>query len=185
MSPSNDVIVDEKQHYESDEEALAISSYPQHVISEQIAMTMFPGARSLQINEAPNPLMAVVTAGPSGTTLPLGHTHDHAQRERVQGPLVIAAASGSSMDASRFFIAGDADFLTNSYFPYLSSSALALAIFRWASREQQDVHAEPAIPVFENLVLSQTQMKALFGVLVIAIPGLVLLAGIGIWWRRR
>ena len=188
------VVVDEAQHYENDNEALAISSYPQHVISEDIAMTIIPGARSIILAKEQTGLVPIVTASPTAKTVQLNHSHhddnriDDSTQKRIgegDSPPVLMAATARQNEKTRFLIAGDADFLTNSYYPYLSNSGLALSIYRWASNERKGVNAEPAIPVFQTLTLSQMQMKALFIGLVFGVPGGVLLIGLLVWWRQK
>ena len=185
----NNVLIDDEQHYETDNEALAISSYPQHVITKEIAMTIFPGARSLQLDKTTEKTQAIVAGNASTESLRLGHVrepHRHENEENAQysSPPVLMAVADSRTGPGRLLVAGDADFLTNSYFPYLSNSALALAIFHWASGEQDAVKTEPAIPVYETLLLSQAQMNVLFLVLVFGVPSLVLLIGAIVWWKR-
>lgn len=220
ISLENTVVIDDKQHHEQDVESLAVSSYPNHVITERIAMTIFPGARSLKIDESNAELAAVVNGSVYSRKMILGvdsHQHPHAHEDgtnseplkshspndhdirdgvqdfkevavggdKKEAPPVIIAVKESSGGKGKLVVAGDADFLTNSYFPYLSNSSLALSIFRWALGEQDAIRTEPTLPVFQTVVLTQPQMRLLFALLVIGLPCAVLLVGFIIWLRNR
>lgn len=210
ISVENTVVFDERQHHEQDIESLAVSNYPQHVITERIAMTIFPGARSLKINASNKDVTALVSGSAYSQKMDLRgaaseHVHKHedgtlsshqhgdnqdeveetASDESAETPPVIIAVKESSGGKGKLVVAGDADFLTNSYFPYLSNSSLALSIFRWALGEQDAVRTEPALPVYQTLVLTQPQMRWLFALLVVGLPSAVLLVGFIVWLRSR
>lgn len=191
MRLNNNLVTDEDQNHAGDKEALAITNYPSHRITKDIAMTVFPGVRTISLSKSDDLSEALVAASSSSRAHGLEqaddlhyHVHPTAQDETREARVIVALREASS-GQGRFLLAGDADFLTNSYFPYLSNSALALSIFHWASGEQTAYQLEPRMPVYESLILSQEQMTALFGTLVFGLPGLVLLFGLVVWWRNK
>ncbi|MGR8947754.1 MAG: Gldg family protein [Gammaproteobacteria bacterium] len=179
----NTVLTDAEQHHETNAQSIAISSYPGHVITDKVSMVIFPGARSLKVEKTEHSLSSVVVANRSTNRLLLDAA-PLAEQPEAQPP-IIAVAKDTTQTSGKLLVAGDADFITNSYFPYLSNSALAIAIYRWAVGEHDAIDTQPVIPVFERIVLTQSDMDKLFFGLVIALPGLVMLLGGLVWFRQR
>jgi len=206
VSINDDVVVDEKQHHEQDIETLAISSYPNHIVTNKVAMTLFPGARSLEIVGQEQILMPLVKGSVSSKSIPidkLGHDAEHShhdqqenhssepksasqqyQAQQAIAPTIVALKEATDR-GGKLLVGGDADFLSNSYYPYLSNSALAVSIFRWAVGEQDKIKIEPNLPVLDTIVMSQPQMRLLFLLLVVGLPGTVLTFGVFVWWRNK
>jgi len=85
----------------------------------------------------------------------------------------------------RAIIVGDGDFASNSFLPYLSNGDLAMAMVRWLVREERTTTVATRIPVPPMILLSGAQMKAIFLLVEVALPLLVLALGVVVWWRRR
>ncbi len=188
----NTILVDQQQHHETDVQSIAISAYPAHPVTKQIAMAIFPGARSL-VTEKETQFAPLVTGNKTtekfflhrahgGDTAPSLHPTE--QATTAERP-IIAIAKDEDAQSGKLIVFGEADFLTNSYFPYLSNNALALSIFRWAADEQEAVATKPVVPVFQRIILTREDMNKLFFGLVVGLPGLILLIGAVIWLRRR
>jgi hypothetical protein len=100
----------------------------------------------------------------------------------IEGRLAEAAPDSSPM---RAIVVGDSDFASNSFLPYLANSDLALAMTRWLLREERLTTVPTRIPVPPMIVLSNTQMRAIFLLIAIALPLLAVALGLLTWWRRR
>ena len=185
------ILVDEQQHHETDVESIAIAAYPEHPITKQIAMTIFPGARTLAIERSEVGLTRLVSANKSSQKVFLDELQSNGERPKPRParsdgsaePPIIALAKRENENNGKLIVFGDADFLTNSYFPYLSNNALALALYRWAVGESEAVAVAPPVAVFERIILTRGDMNLLFGGLVIGLPSLVLLIGGVVWFR--
>ena len=186
------ILVDQKQHHETDAQSIAISAYPVHPVTKQIAMAIFPGARSL-VMEKEIQFAPLVTGNKTSEKYFLHHHHEgdiapslqRTEQATTPEPPIIAVAKDEDAQSGKLVVFGEADFLTNSYFPYLSNNALALSIFRWAADEQEAVATKPIVPVFQRIVLTREDMNKLFFGLVVGLPGLILLIGAGVWLSRR
>ncbi|MEM7467478.1 MAG: Gldg family protein [Pseudomonadota bacterium] len=186
---NHDVIVDRQHHHENNIETLAITSYPQSVLTRDIAMTIFPGASSLSINPQFAALEPVVTAGPSAALSviraqdsPLSEVSS--ETKQTAAPVFIVKKEADDV-GGKLLIAGEADFLTNTYFPYLSNSAFALAIYRWAVGEEDSVQTAPSLPVLNTVILTNRQMRQIFFLLVVVLPLAVVAVGAVVWLRQR
>ena len=85
----------------------------------------------------------------------------------------------------RAIVVGDSDFASNSFLPYLANSDLALAMTRWLLREERLTTVPTRIPVPPMIVLSNTQMRTIFLLIVLVLPFLAVALGLLTWWRRR
>lgn len=207
VSPAPAIVIDEVQHYAGDQEMVAALSYPPHPVTKNLSFAFFPGVRPLELG-LPAPGIereAIVTSSANATTLPLAanpahehehehdhaarHEHDHAPAKPVRGTAVLAAAVSGRLapDAApfRLVVVGDSDFASNSFYPYMSNSRLALAIVRWLSGEEASAAIDARVDVVESIELSRTQQRILFVLIVIALPGLIAAIGAAAWWRRR
>ena len=98
------------------------------------------------------------------------------------------AAEGTLRDGARPFravIAGDGDFASNSFFPYMANSDLALSMVRWLAREEKSTAVATHVPVPAMILLTGPQMHTVFLCVVIALPLAPIAVGAGVWWRRR
>ena len=80
---------------------------------------------------------------------------------------------------------GDADFASNSYFPYMANSDLALSMVRWLVREERTPKVRASVPVPPMVLLTTRQMQRIFTTLEILLPLSVVVVGAVVWWRRR
>ncbi|MCP2132677.1 GldG family protein [Bradyrhizobium ottawaense] len=187
----NGVIVDPKDHYFTDEQMIAVSRYGTHPVTRGLALSFYPSARPLEL---------VRTQGV--TTIPLiaSSTEGYVIADRLgnnaaaaAGPRaakLTAAASEGRISANatapfRLFVAGDADFVSNSFFPYLANSDVVLAALAWLTREERAPTMKPPVEVLPTVTLTNDQMRGIFLVTVLLIPGLIAFAGGTMWWLRR
>ncbi|MCW5620607.1 MAG: hypothetical protein KIS79_05825, partial [Burkholderiales bacterium] len=200
VKPEQKVVVDPLNHYAIDPEMVAVAGYDPHPITRPVSMTFFPGIRPL----------AEVTPAPGVQVFPIiRSSRDSYVRAvaPVEARQVIAdatraspatpqpgtqtlgiAAEGTLPNGTRAFravIIGDGDFASNSFFPYLANSDLALSAVRWLVREERAAPVATRIPVPPMILLTQPQMQMVFLVLVVGLPLASILVGGAVWWRRR
>ena len=85
----------------------------------------------------------------------------------------------------RVVIVGDGDFASNSFFPYMANSDLALSMVRWAVGEDRQPVIRPSIPVLPMVLLTKRQMQQIFIAVEVVLPLTVMIGGAVVWWRRR
>ena len=203
------VVVDPLSHYATDAEMVAITSYAASPITRNLSMSFFPGARPLiETTPAPGLLRTPLFSssrdsyvrrveatraeglGPSpGTRI---ESDPSAVTLAEAGPRLLAAAIEGRLPAAapdsvpmRAIVVGDSDFASNSFLPYLANSDLALAMTRWLLREERLTTVPTRIPVPPMIVLSNTQMRTIFLLIVVVLPFLAVALGLLTWWRRR
>jgi len=200
-----DVVIDPLDHYSTDPEVVAVPVYERHPITRSIALTFFPGIRSLTLLPPP----PGVTSGPLFLSSPKSYTRPvptvderRPGRDDVAAPSataperpgrrILAAAlegawpgAGPGSKPFRLVVVGDGDFASNSYLPYMANSDLALAMVRWAVREEHAPTVAVRMPVPRLILLTKSQMQRIFLGIEVLLPLGVMALGVVVWWRRR
>jgi len=188
------VVVDPLDHYFTDEQMVAVTRYATHTITRGLALSFYPGVRPLVVRPAPGiTVTPLFLSSAESSVQPLPGTAAEKAAATVRGPQVLAIASAGVWPGApkarptpfRLVVIGDADFASNSFFPYMSNSDLALAILAWLVREERAPTMKPPIEVLPTVVLTQRQVYGIFAVTVLGLPGLVAAIGGVVWWRRR
>jgi hypothetical protein len=60
-----------------------------------------------------------------------------------------------------------------------------LASIAWLAREERAPTMRPPVEVLPTVTLTGEQMRSIFIVTVLVMPGLIAVAGGAMWWRRR
>jgi hypothetical protein len=184
------VIVDPRDHYFTDEQMIAVSRYGAHPVTRGLSLSFYPGARPLETVAAPD--VHVVPLAVSSTESYIISDRLGTRVDPETGPpaarIIALASEGRITEAAnpfRLIVAGDADFVSNSFFPYLGNSDVVLAGIAWLTREERAPTMKPPVEVLPTVTLTGAQMRGIFIVTVLLMPGLVAFAGVAMWWRRR
>jgi hypothetical protein len=199
-----DVVIDPLDHYSTDPEVVAVPVHERHPITRNIALTFFPGVRALTLLPPPAGVtsaslflsslesyvravtpVAERTPERAGSTSPATASSRPGRRSlgvAIEGTWPGAAAAGQPF---RLVVVGDGDFASNSFIPYMANSDLALAIVRWAAREEQTPTVAVRMPVPRLVLLTKSQMQRVFLIIEVILPLSVVAVGAVVWWRRR
>jgi len=202
VAVEQDVVIDPLDHYSTDPEVVAVPVFEQHPITRNIALTFFPGIRSLTLSSPP----------PGVTSAPLFRSSTESYTRQVQavserqpgdagaarptaapagaGRRVLGAAiegiwPGGGGKPFRLVVVGDGDFASNSFLPYMANGDLALAMLRWLVREERTSAVTVRMPVPPLVLLTKSQMQRIFLVIEVLLPLSVVAVGAVVWWRRR
>jgi hypothetical protein len=185
------VVVDPTEHYFTDEQMIAVSRYGRHPVTRGLALSFYPGARPLEVLPAPGVQVTPLAASSADSYVIANRLGDHSKsRSGPRSSQIIALAADGRLNGSaaanfRMIVAGDADFASNSFFPYLANSDAVLAEISWLTREERAPAMKPPVEVLPTVSLTGEQMRGIFLVTVLLIPGLIAFAGSAMWWWRR
>ena len=196
------VIVDPKSHYTSDPEMVAVTGYDKNPITKDVSFTFYPGARAMELQKPADGIRVapLISSSNESYLKPVAAVSQReietsviaplSAEERKPQPHVFAAAvagelPGKDSKPFRAVVMGDGDFASNSFFPYMANSDLALSMIRWLVGEEANTPVSSRIPVPPMILLTQEQMRAVFLILEVLLPLLVVVAGGIVWWRRR
>lgn len=103
----------------------------------------------------------------------------------VEAEAVAAESNEEDTPQYRLVVFGDSDFLTDLDISNAGNSVLAANTFNWLTAREDLVGIPPRDVEQVSLFLSQKQMRNLLLLVLVAMPGAAILAGIFIWRRRR
>ncbi len=86
---------------------------------------------------------------------------------------------------ARLVVVGDSDFASNTYLNLSGNRDLILNIISWLAQEEGLISIRPRDEVPRVVTLTEAQIKGLFYLTVLILPGLFLVIGSLVWLRRR
>jgi ABC-2 type transport system permease protein len=189
LSIEDGVVVDPVNHYGTDQEQAAVPYYPPHPITEQITLTVFPGARPIGLRGRVAGLTSteLVATSKDSYVRPLDPSVHPADKP---GPRLLAAAmEGSWPDTGgppfRLVLVGNASFAANAFFPYASNGDLAVSMIRWCAADTATPLLKSETYSLPEMRLTHRQMQVTFLLVEVLLPLSVMLFGAAVWWRRR
>jgi hypothetical protein len=196
-----DVVIDPLDHYSTDPEVVAIPVYDDHPATRGLALTFFPGIRSITLVPPPSgvtvaPLFRSSVESYTRVTRPVaerepierapsvasGRKTRHTLAAAAEGMWPTSTASGTPF---RLIVVGDGDFASNSFLPYMANADLAVSMVRWLVHEENTPSVASRIPVPPLVLLTKRQMQQIFLAVEVFLPLGVVLCGAVVWWRRR
>jgi ABC-2 type transport system permease protein len=196
------VVIDPLNHYASDDDKVAVPYYPPHPITSRVALTIFADARPITVTHPPASIATSVLVSSSNDSylrpLPTDAqetppTPEAGTRSAPRGPAILAVAlegrwpeDAASLDRPfRLVLVGNSNFVSNSYFPYVSNGDLAVGIVRWLAGDEAIPAVKPQRLSLEQIDLTARQMRDIFVIVELMLPLSVALLGGIVWWRRR
>jgi ABC-type uncharacterized transport system involved in gliding motility auxiliary subunit len=189
VRPGDGFVVDPVDHYFTDEQMIAVTKYARHPITRGLALSIYPGARPVEAVRASN-VSATELFSSSAQSYRVGDRLRAAEEavNAPRGPIPLAVAAEGRLgsdDPFRIVVLGDADFASNSFFPYLANADMVLGCISWLIREERAPVGKRPVEVLPTVALTGSQVRAIFIATVLVLPGSVALLGGLVWWRRR
>jgi gliding motility-associatede transport system auxiliary component len=205
----NNVIVDVSGA--TNEPSIAVAAtYPLHAITERFAtLTIYPIARTVDAVSGGvnghNPQTIVETSRASWAesnfaSLSTGVQMDEKSGDKT-GPLPVgvavsgpastegqtaaAATDNAPKPETRVVVFGDSDFATNAYAGVPGNPNLFANAVNWLAQQENLIAIRPTEAADRRVTMTPGQQWMAFMTSVLVVPGLVFLAGIYTWWRRR
>ena len=193
----NNVVIDAYGYQAFQSALFAVGyQYPSHAITQQMGtmVTGFQGARSVSANAAAgadfSKTQIILTVDQSWGETDMAslqnNTVKYDKGVDLAGPVSLGVAATGNTSNARLVVFGDSDFATNLYYGFYGNSDMIVNSVDWASKEENLISLTPKTTVTRTLIQPKTYTMnlILLGVLVI-IPGIVLVSGVGSWWNRR
>ena len=198
----------------TDESVPVAASYPPHPITENFnLMTAYPLARSMSPVEGgvngrtAQKLVETSKASWGETNLKslTGGQPAKMDDDDKKGPVSLAVAVATPAAAApppppkdakkdseapkpaetRIVAFGDSDFASNGALGVSGNRDLFLNTVNWLAQQENLISIRPRDPEDRRITLTADQERRIFYLTVLIVPGLVLLAGVQTWWRRR
>jgi len=189
------------------------AKYQPHAITDRFNLiTAFRLARSVTPIEGTTSgkfAQTIVETSPSSwaesdirTLMGSGQVSRDLDKGDKAGPISLAAAvSSPATDApkpaegeaaddrptpeTRVVVFGDSDFASNAWLGIQGNRDLFMNSVNWLAQQENLISIRPRDPQDRRITLTSDQQWRIFLLTVLVIPGLILLAGVQTWWRRR
>lgn len=170
-----------------------VVKYPYHEITHNLNgyRTFFPFVRSITLApevKGAKSVSAILATSPASWAETDFSTAEHRYTEGVDtpGPVYIGAAAEDTATGARLVVFGNAGFVANQNLsPHVANLDLFMNAVNWLTEEDELISIRPKQPGDHRLYLTAFQMNLTLFTTVIAIPLVVFLTGVGVWWKRR
>jgi ABC-type uncharacterized transport system involved in gliding motility auxiliary subunit len=173
--------------------ALVTSYESQPIVSDMKGTaTGFPLSRSLEIKNTDKASVQKMfdSSSSSLATTNLSSTAVSVDDPKnKKGPLTLAAAgtynTGKENSQGRFVVVGSSSWLDNGLINFNGNSDLALNTINWLSSDEDLISIRPKEREDRRITMTQAQLGWVRATSQFLLPGIVIVAGIGVWWKRR
>ena len=173
--------------------ALVTSYESQPIVSEMKGTaTGFPLSRSIEIKSTDKTSVQKLFDS-SSTSLATANLSSASVNvndpKNKKGPLTIAAAgtynTGKENSQGRFVVVGSSSWLSNGFINFNGNNDLALNAINWLSSDEDLISIRPKEREDRRITMTRSQLTWVRATSQFLLPGLVVVAGIGVWWKRR
>jgi ABC-type uncharacterized transport system involved in gliding motility auxiliary subunit len=154
-------------------------------------MSFFPLARTVSIADKsksdPQTVELLKTSSRSFTTPKLEREVRYDPKTDMMGPLslAVAASKKASEKGARLVVFGDSDFASNEAVGQASNGDLFLNSVDWLAQDENLISIRPKKVTNRSVNLTAGGAIALRWLDLFGLPGVVIIVGIIIWWKRR
>jgi ABC-type uncharacterized transport system involved in gliding motility auxiliary subunit len=154
--------------------------------------TGFPLSRSLEVKNGDKTSVQKLFDSSSAslaTTNLSSAAVDVNDPKNKKGPLTIAAAgtynTGKENSQGRFVVVGSSSWLSNGFISFNGNNDLALNAINWLSSDEDLISIRPKEREDRRITLTHAQLSWVRVTSQFLLPAIVVIAGIGVWWKRR
>ena len=163
----------------------------------QRTATLFPLSRSIEISKDAKgtpPEMLCQTSddsfGVQGFNPSMQQISSRPRPGDAKGPLTVAvsdtiSAPDGKKGEGRLVVTGTSLLGANAYLGFQGNKDLVMNMVNWLSAEESLISIRPKTEEQQTLNMNQRQMGQLLYLGVFGLPLVIILAGAGVWWRRR
>ncbi|HET9177753.1 MAG TPA: Gldg family protein [Terriglobia bacterium] len=163
----------------------------------QRTATLFPLSRSMEISKDAHgtpPEMLCQTSddsfGVEGFNPSMQQISSRPRPGDAKGPLTVAvsdtvSAPDGKKGEGRLVVTGTSLLGANAYLGFQGNKDLVMNMVNWLSAEESLISIRPKTQEQQTLNMNQRQMGQLLYLGVFGLPLIIILAGAGVWWRRR
>jgi ABC-type uncharacterized transport system involved in gliding motility auxiliary subunit len=171
-----------------------VTTYASQPIVDQLrgTATGFPLARSLEIKntDKTNVQKLFDSSGTSFATTNLSSPEVNIKDPKnKKGPLTLAAAgtysTGKENSQGRFIVVGSSTWAANRFIDFNGNDDLASNAVNWLSSDEDLISIRPKAPEDRRITMTGRQLTWVRAVSQFALPLVVVIMGVGVWWKRR
>jgi ABC-type uncharacterized transport system involved in gliding motility auxiliary subunit len=171
-----------------------VTSYASQPIVDQLrgTATGFPLARSLEIKSTDKTSVEKLFDS-SETSLATNNLSSPEinvkDPKNKKGPLTLAAAgtysTGKENSQGRFVVVGSSTWAANRFIDFNGNDDLASNAVNWLSSDEDLISIRPKPPEDRRITMTSRQLAWVRATSQFGLPLVVLVLGVGVWWKRR
>jgi gliding motility-associatede transport system auxiliary component len=169
-----------------------VTKYEDHAIVRDMKdlPTGFPITRSLEVGKGDKTMVSALfsTSDDAVATEDLKNPQVDVKAAKP-GARVLAAAgtytTGKENGNGRFVVVGTSRWISNGFLSFNGNRDLYLNMLNWLSSDEDLISIRPKDPEDRRLNMNPRQATMLFYGSVVVIPLAIIIAGVGVWWKRR
>lgn len=177
-----------------------VTQYPNHLATQHLqAMSLFPGAAGLSINEespyAAEPLLSTLERSWTETGGIEGQVQFNENSDEQRGPINIGYAlshkqninpiDDEALNPQRIAVIGDADFLSNAFLGNGANLDLGISLIQWLNHDDSLIDIPAKTAADTALEINQT-WSIVFGMgFLFILPVLFIVTGLLVWLKRK
>ena len=106
---------------------------------------------------------------------------------KTAGPLSLGVAASRTVGdkSARLVVIGNSAFAENQFLGQQRNGDLFFNAVDWLAQDENLISIRPKAQTARHITLTEGQMASLQWLELIFLPGLVVIVGVGIWWKRR
>lgn len=171
-----------------------VTSYSDQPIVSQMSGTAtgFPLSRSMTVADTADTSVQKLfstTSGSLATTKLHSASINPNDPSNKKGPFAIAAAgtynTGKKGSQGRFVVVGSSTWATNRFIGFNGNSDLALNAVNWLASDEDLISIRPKKHDDQRITMTRTQLDWVRATSQFALPIIMLIIGVGVWWKRR
>jgi ABC-type uncharacterized transport system involved in gliding motility auxiliary subunit len=171
-----------------------VTNYASQPIVDQLrgTATGFPLARSLEIKNTDKSTVqklfdsSETSLATSNLSSPSVNVNDPKNKK---GPLTLAAAgtynTGKENSQGRFVVVGSSTWAANRFIGFNGNDDLASNAMNWLSSDEDLISIRPKPPEDRRITMTSRQLAWVRVTSQFTLPLVVLVLGVGVWWKRR
>ncbi len=169
-----------------------VTKYQDHAIVREMKdlPTGFPIVRSLQVSKGDKTTVTALfsTSDDAVATEDLKNPQINVKTAKP-GARILAAAgtytTGKENSNGRFVVVGTSRWIGNGFLTFNGNRDLYMNMLNWLSSDEDLISIRPKDPEDRRLNMNPIQATMLFYGSVVVIPLAIIIAGVGVWWKRR
>ncbi len=154
--------------------------------------TGFPLSRSIEIKSTDKTSVQKLFDS-SGTSLATNNLSAASVNvndpKNKKGPMTLAAAgtytTGKENSQGRFVVVGSSSWLDNGFLDFNGNNDLAMNTINWLSSDEDLISIRPKPEEDRRITMTRAQLSWVRATSQFLLPMIVVIAGVGVWWKRR
>jgi ABC-type uncharacterized transport system involved in gliding motility auxiliary subunit len=184
----------------TDATVAVVASYPPHPVTRDFSLvTAYPLAQSVRVIAHSSTTQGgardvLRTSNRSWSTAKLDwltEGREPSRNERIDrtGPQTIAVSvnekNAEGAAETRLLVVGDSDFAANAMIGIQGNADIFVNMANWLTRQEDLISIRARGEGDQRITLSAVQLRSLGWFSVVVVPAMIVLSGVGVWWRRR